>query len=265
MAIYTKTGDQGQTNLLGGQRISKGNWLVNLIGQIDELNSNLGLASAMMESIRTATIASGQSNSNQPSDIHLKIDMGLASLIGQVRDIQRDLFEIGTSLAQTNQKSTSQTTQKLKSRETQRMAENFVNGNSTADNKSTDNQPSSREQLESKIKSDQSSSLDTNRLEQLIDEMEQDLPRLENFILPGGGVIGAQLMICRSVCRRVERDTVRYFDSQKRRKSKNNQTGQKPITNQALLQYLNRLSDYLFVSSRWINWLMSEDEQVWKR
>jgi cob(I)alamin adenosyltransferase len=283
MVIYTKIGDHGETNLLGGKRVSKGDWLVNVIGQVDELNSHLGLAVGMMESILRIQNAEYRIQNNK------KADVGLASLIGQLRDVQRELFEMGAALASQDNEiiksqdriiSESQLQKELRAQETQRMAEEFVNEPKIQVQKFVGLQNQSNN-IKQKVSDIKYQIFDARRLEQLIDEMEQDLPRLANFILPGGGVMGAQLMVCRSVCRRAERELVRYLSSRRKIKSEKIQFRAKKLessvqpfdkaqgkisdVNGQLLTYLNRLSDYLFVISRWVNWLMEEEEVVWRR
>lgn len=78
------------------------------------------------------------------------------------------------------------------------------------------------------------------RLEEWIDAHEADLPDLENFILPGGSEAGAHLHQARAVCRRAERRTVAAVEA-------DDEIRTKP------LEYLNRLSDYLFVLARVVN------------
>ncbi|MBU6428802.1 MAG: cob(I)yrinic acid a,c-diamide adenosyltransferase [Cyanobacteria bacterium REEB65] len=77
------------------------------------------------------------------------------------------------------------------------------------------------------------------RLERAIDDMEAQLEPLRNFILPGGCPAGAALHLARTIARRAERDVVALATDQ----------GVEP----KLLQYLNRLSDFLFVASRRVN------------
>ena len=74
-------------------------------------------------------------------------------------------------------------------------------------------------------------------LEQSIDRMEEDLEPLTKFILPGGHPTVSQTHVCRSVCRRSERSVIRFNDSNDN-------------VNPIVIQYLNRLSDYLFVLGR---------------
>lgn len=77
------------------------------------------------------------------------------------------------------------------------------------------------------------------RLEQAIDQMEEQLEPLRNFILPGGHPAGAQLHFARTVARRAERAVVGL--------------GAEQDVDAKLIKYLNRLSDYLFVLSRHVN------------
>jgi cob(I)alamin adenosyltransferase len=78
-----------------------------------------------------------------------------------------------------------------------------------------------------------------DRLEQEIDALNENLPPLTSFILPGGGEAAARLHIARSIARRAERDTVALAT--------------RVAINPAVLAYLNRLSDYLFVLARAVN------------
>jgi len=76
------------------------------------------------------------------------------------------------------------------------------------------------------------------KLEEEIDEMEEKLPELKNFILPKG-----PLHLARAVCRRAER---------------------RVVTAGFIIKYLNRLSDYLFVLARWENFKSGRKESIWK-
>jgi cob(I)alamin adenosyltransferase len=78
------------------------------------------------------------------------------------------------------------------------------------------------------------------RLEGEIDALNAELPPLASFVLPGGTPAAAALHLARTVCRRAERDAVRLVEA-----------GQ-PVSGPAL-RYLNRLSDLLFVASRYAN------------
>lgn len=86
-------------------------------------------------------------------------------------------------------------------------------------------------------------------LENCIDEMEQSLPPLKNFILPGGSAGGASLHLARTVCRRAERLTVEC------KKEEN--------ISDLDIAYLNRLSDFLFVIARFENYQAGLTETPW--
>jgi cob(I)alamin adenosyltransferase len=94
-------------------------------------------------------------------------------------------------------------------------------------------------------------------LENAIDRMDAQLPALHDFILPGGHVTAAWAHIARTVCRRTERQVVRFLDSADR--------SQKSGPLERLQVYLNRLSDYLFVLARYCNQQMGVSENRWKK
>ena len=101
-------------------------------------------------------------------------------------------------------------------------------------------------------------STDITNLELEIDEMNFHLPKMTHFILPGGHPVIAQAHIVRAVCRRAERLCV-AFTSQQDIKADNFAAKSYPL----IIQYLNRLSDYLFVLSRYIGHLLNIPENKW--
>jgi len=92
---------------------------------------------------------------------------------------------------------------------------------------------------------------DVIRLEKLIDDCQEDLEPLKEFILPGGGKVAALLHQARTVCRRAERDCVSL-------------AREEPL-DPVLVKFLNRLSDTLFVLARWISKHQHEPEFLWER
>jgi cob(I)alamin adenosyltransferase len=88
-------------------------------------------------------------------------------------------------------------------------------------------------------------------LEHEMDRMQEELEPLKSFTLPGGGVLNAFLHQARTVCRRAERVAWRL-------------SRETPI-NENLLKYINRLSDHLFVQSRWVAKRLGEAEFLWDR
>lgn len=189
MRIYTKTGDQGQTSLIGGARVSKSNVHLEAYGTIDELNSVLGAALSFWPQQESTPCQIYQTN---------------------LVKVQNHLFNIGSHLA-------------------------------CNDEKNRQHLP----QIES-------SHLDF--LEQWIDAMEQDLPPLKNFILPGGHPCAAQIHIGRTVCRRAERLVVHLRES-----------GFHPSVLDSILIYLNRLSDLCFVLARWVNLITKHPDIQWNQ
>lgn len=91
---------------------------------------------------------------------------------------------------------------------------------------------------------------DISILEQAMDSMDEQLPELKNFILPGGHPTASLCHICRTVCRRAERLVVALH-----------QSGQ---VDEKVLQYLNRLSDFFFILARQVTYAAGVKETVWK-
>jgi cob(I)alamin adenosyltransferase len=90
-------------------------------------------------------------------------------------------------------------------------------------------------------------------IEQAIDRMIEGLPPLTSFILPGGHITAAWAHIARTVCRRAERRVVQLFADRP------GGTGRY----ESVVVYLNRLSDYLFVLARHLNWIHRVQEIPW--
>ncbi len=185
--IYTKTGDTGETGLVGGRRVSKGDIRLECYGTVDELNSIIGVARA------------GLGNSKLDQDYKTELDTTLYIL-------QNELFNLGSRLA-------------------------------CADEKLLEKLPAIEETAIARMEAD-------------IDQITKVVPPLKNFILPGGALTAAHLQWARTVCRRAERATVKLSKSD-------------PIE-PILVKYLNRLSDYLFVLSRDVNYAAGVEEIIWK-
>lgn len=90
---------------------------------------------------------------------------------------------------------------------------------------------------------------DVRQLETEIDAMNEELPELRSFVLPGGARLNAELHVCRTVCRRAERLC--------------NGLAQSEEVQPEVLHYLNRLSDALFVWSRWASKTLAVAEVLW--
>lgn len=177
--IYTKTGDDGTTSLIGGTRVPKYDDRIEAYGTVDELNAWVGL-------IR-----------DQDIDTHFREIL---------LEIQDRLFTLESELAKGPVKSN----RKLPS-------------------------------LEEK---------DILLLENEIDAMNESLPELTSFILPGGNTVVSYVHITRTVCRRAERLMIKMAGS----------FPVDPLT----IKYVNRLSDYLFVLSRKLSHQNNHPETRWK-
>jgi cob(I)alamin adenosyltransferase len=91
---------------------------------------------------------------------------------------------------------------------------------------------------------------EVDQLEREMDRMNEDLPALRSFVLPGGSRLNAELHVCRTVCRRAERVCVALARVEE-------------IPPEAV-RYLNRLSDALFVFSRWASHVTGAPETLWE-
>jgi cob(I)alamin adenosyltransferase len=91
---------------------------------------------------------------------------------------------------------------------------------------------------------------DVEFLEKQIDSMNEVLPEMRFFILPGGHVTVSNCHIARCVCRRAERHVIHLNENE--------------FVNEIVIKYLNRLSDYLFVLARFLGHSLQVNEIPWK-
>ena len=94
------------------------------------------------------------------------------------------------------------------------------------------------------------SDADVTIIENEIDRMEEKLNPLNNFILPGGSIEISCCHIARTVCRRAEREIIRLSNDED--------------VDYLIVRYINRLSDYLFILSRYMHKISGIEEIVWK-
>lgn len=182
MKVYTKTGDKGQTSLVGGQRVSKCCERLESYGTVDELNSHIGVL---------ITYCSDEKDQ------------------AFLTDVQGKLFVVGGYLA-------------------------------------TDN--SQKEVRQGNIVTEEM----ILAVENEIDRLQDLLPPLRLFILPGGSRAAGFAHVCRTVCRRAERAILRLVE-----------TG--AVVDDNVVAYINRLSDYFFVLARKMNMDCGVEDTVWKR
>ena len=174
--VTTKSGDKGNTSLGNGERVSKSHLLINLLGDIDELNSQVGSA---ISSCKSSLIAS------------------------ELQAIQQDLFNLGGEIS-------------------------IINSGTILIN-------------DDKVEF----------LEERIEDLNQNLKPLKEFIMPGGDEFCSRIHLSRAVCRRAERSCVAVLDLVKEKN--------------VWLPYLNRLSDYFFVLARYVSSEQGSEEILWKR
>lgn len=92
-----------------------------------------------------------------------------------------------------------------------------------------------------------------NQLEMWIDEMQLELPELRAFILPGGCELVSVCHVCRTVVRRLERSMVVWHE----------ETGE--TVSEDVWQFVNRLSDYMFVLSRFVSEILEINTSIWEK
>ena len=181
LKIYTKTGDQGRTSLIGGTKVPKSHLRIETYGTVDELNSYIGMVSDLVIDADTKVM---------------------------LKEIQDRLFTIGSSLASDPEKEPLMKIPDLKEE-------------------------------------------DITALEKEIDRMNEALPPMKSFILPGGHITVSTTHVARCVCRRAERLCVSMQE-------------QELFVEPLVIKYLNRLSDYLFVLARYVGHRLGVEEIKWQ-
>ena len=186
--VYTRRGDHGETDLVGGERAAKDAARIEAYGTVDELNAALGVVRAFNA---------------------VEIDRAPAcrELDTILCRIQSELFDLGAELA---------------------------------------TPPAAFQPGMFRV-----GPAEIDALERLMDRCQLDLEPLRSFVLPGGGRVSALLHVARTICRRGEREVLRLMRTEN--------AGEQPLA------YLNRLSDLLFVLSRWIGHHLGENESLWQR
>ncbi|MDM5227754.1 cob(I)yrinic acid a,c-diamide adenosyltransferase [Cytobacillus sp. NJ13] len=180
MKLYTRTGDEGKTSIIGG-RVEKDDVRVEAYGTVDEVNCFVGQAMTQLD----------------PSIFQ--------DVLEDLEKIQHELFDCGGDLANVSKK---------------------------------------RELKLSKESVDY--------LETKIDQLIEEAPKLERFILPGGAPASASIHIARTVTRRAERLVVSLKKAD-------------PETSAVALKFLNRLSDYFFALARVVNFRLNQKDVEYVR
>lgn len=187
MKIYTKVGDGGNTSLYDGSKVGKDHIVIDCVGTIDELNSEIGCI------------------------IALNNKAGIDAYASVLTDIQSQLFDFGSVIAFSNK----------------------------------EGKNASEFDVEQKF---------TKVLEESIDKMTAELPKLKNFILPGGSVEMATIHRARTICRRTERTLV----------SMRNNVDCCHVQHSCLI-FMNRLSDFLFTLARYVGHVQNVPEVIYRK
>ena len=185
--VYTKTGDKGETALVGGKMVPKHSARIEAYGTTDELNSVIGL-------VRRANQEEAGPEASKAT---------LDAILGRV---QNEIFNLGSLLA-TLPEDLAPTQPRIEPRHVE-------------------------------------------ALEKEIDALNENLPPLRSFTLPGGGWTSSYLHLARTVCRRAERRLSALAVAE-------------PVDPECL-RYLNRLSDFLYVAGRWNVRERGESEPLWQ-
>lgn len=92
---------------------------------------------------------------------------------------------------------------------------------------------------------------DVATVESWIDTLDEQLPKIRAFILPGGSEDAARAHVARTVCRRAERRIIAL--------------GNREHVDPVVITYINRLSDYLFIAARYLNFINGVEEIIWDK
>ncbi len=228
--VYTKTGDRGTTSLFGGKRVDKDSARICAYGAVDELNSLIGV---ILSDIADLSLREENRRSNL-SKSHSRLDRESSSI------------KIMDSRFRGNDKEFLYLQKKL----LRIQGELFVLGSDLAT------------PMEVKVKIPRITKSFATRLEKEIDKWTASISPLKNFILPGGGKIGANLHLARTVARRAERSVVELANQEKINKQSLRSSQVVGLKNAQI--YINRLSDWFFTLARYTNKLEKVDERTWK-
>jgi cob(I)alamin adenosyltransferase len=237
---YTRTGDKGTSQLLTGERRSKHDDAFEAMGTVDELTSIIGVVYAhiinapLTPSLPLQPETSSSPTNDAPSSLSLvTTDESWQILQTWLIEIMSRLFDLGSHVAKPKH---------IKPSHQHDDSESISSSNSSSNNE------------EDFVADGVGGGFDEQHIQHLedcIDLMTEVLPELRSFLLPTGSVVAAQLHQARCVARRAERCVVPLV--------------QAGVCDPRALQYLNRLSDFLFTAARYANHLAAQEEILYHK
>jgi len=235
MSVITKKGDYGNTSTLNGN-LTKGNSLLDILGEIDQLNTLIGLIRYHGETcdpniLQVVKDAIENNREYDSGDYSIKLSSEQLTSCEKFIEIpfndEKTIGEFG-------------------------YISNFLNG---IQNKLFNiSSQISYFNIDEKYISNNDLTLMINLLEKNVYEMERVLPKLKTFILPGGNLLACNSHLARCQTRKVERMLVKLRDDY----INNNEDTNFNINNLIYIIF-NRLSDYFFTLSRYYNFLLNND------
>ena len=239
MKLYTKTGDTGSSSLYNGTRKCKNDIIFSILGDLDELNCNLGLVKAFYDEIMNTQDIKLYSAPGAGAMFykHLPgIDSGKYyewfSLKEIIHKIQCIIMDISSFIATPPYDSTQKISGSMESHLEKWVSKvGFSNENYTL-------------------------------LEKDIDRLEEIVPPIKNFVVPSGNKLISQIHVVRAITRRCERNIIDMYESH------TDYTGVYPLIDNQVSNvriYLNRLSDYFFVLSRFVGMTLNVEEDLYSR
>lgn len=274
--LYTRTGDAGTTSLIGGQRIAKNSPRVSAYGSVDELNAMIGLVQAHctdLDDFVTSTLLtinntlfnigaylatpSATKEATTPQEAAASVPLPAATTVSPEAATAPDEAstpqETAASAPSTDPDATdpdAATDPSTAPDEASAPQEAAASAPST--NPDAASTPSTTPQETAAEPDSPIAPRLLSELEHQIDLLDSSVPQLRQFVLPGGSVAAAHAHVARTVCRRAERDILTLAD-----------TG--AYVHPAVLTYINRLSDYLFILASYINHFTGHPELTWKQ